>query len=498
MPYFAWHKAIIPSQSSPAENYIMSHSAPKPTPDNSPETAEKKLWGGRFSQATSGVMERFSESVSIDHRLYKQDIQGSIAHATMLARQDIISRQDGELIVQGLESILAEIEQQTFSWSVALEDVHMNIEAALTERIGEAGKRLHTARSRNDQVATDMRLFVRASLDNIADGLSALQTAILQRADEHSDAIMPGFTHLQPAQPITLGHHLLAWNEMLQRDYERFCDCRKRVNISPLGSAALAGTGFPIDREFTARALGFDAVSCNSLDAVSDRDFVLEFVSAAAICLSHFSRIAEEMVIWSSAAFNFVDLGDEFCTGSSIMPNKKNPDVAEITRGKSARVIGNLVALLTLMKAQPLAYNRDNQEDKAPLFDSVDTLELCLEVFIAMMPGITFNTERMLETATQGYTTATDLADYLVKKGLPFRDAHSVVGQAVGYAEAKGLPLHKLALAQLQCFDDRIADDVYDVLQLQGSVCSRDHVGGTAPARVRAAIICARKLLNAR
>ena len=458
----------------------------------------QKLWGGRFSAPTNSLMERYSQSVSFDYRLYEQDILGSIAHARMLAEKRIISREDFTAINKGLEAIRLEIQSGEFVWSEKLEDVHMNIESALTDRIGEAGKKLHTGRSRNDQIATDIRLYLRSELDDICDELTKLQYALVDLANKQADTIMPGFTHMQSAQPVVFGHHLLAWNEMFQRDFQRFQECRERINICPLGCAALAGTGFPIDRQMTADELGFSGVAGNSMDAVSDRDFIIEFLSHSAILMTHLSRISEELVLWSSDAFGFVDLGDEFCTGSSIMPQKKNPDMAELTRGKSGRVIGNLMALLTLMKGQPLSYNRDNQEDKEPLFDTVDTLHLCLQVFAAMIPQMKVQREVMLNAAAKGYATATDLADYLVKKHLPFRDAHEVVGKVVGYALDCGKALTEIPLEKLKSFSQDIDQDVFDILSLEGSVNARNHIGGTAPAQVREQVKIARKLLDAR
>jgi argininosuccinate lyase len=459
---------------------------------------QSKLWGGRFSQTTHVLMEKFSQSVSFDYRLYRHDIAGSIAHARMLSQNGVISEAEFDDIERGLNEIRAEIERGDFQWSEAMEDVHMNIEFALTQKIGEAGKKLHTGRSRNDQVATDVRLYLREELDAICVFLTLAQTALVELAAQHADTIMPGFTHMQSAQPVTFGHHVMAWNEMFQRDYERLQDCRKRVNISPLGCAALAGTSYPVDREMTAKELEFDAVALNSLDAVSDRDFVIEFNAAGALLMMHLSRIAEELVLWSSPAFDFVDLGDQFCTGSSIMPQKKNPDVAEIIRGKSGRVTGNLMSLLMIMKGQPLTYNRDNQEDKEPLFDTIDTLQLTLQIFAAMVPTIHVKTENMLSAAAAGYSTATDLADYLVRKQIPFRDAHEIVGKAVAYAVEKGINLTAIELEQLKIFSAAIEEDVFRVLELQGSVDSRNHIGGTAPDRVREAVDNARKLLDAR
>ncbi len=458
----------------------------------------KKLWGGRFDAPTHSLMEQYSQSIRFDYRLYEQDIAGSIAHARMLAKQDIITRADFDQIRNGLEEIRLEIENGQFNWRESLEDVHLNIESALTARIGEAGKKLHTGRSRNDQIATDMRLYLRQKLDQIGDQLTRLQYTLVELADTQAATIMPGYTHMQPAQPVTFGHHVLAWNEMFQRDFERLRECRRRINVCPLGSAALAGTGFPIDRTMTARELGFDEVSGNSLDAVSDRDFIVEFLGHGALLMVHLSRISEELALWSSESFRFVDLGDAFCTGSSIMPQKKNPDVAELTRGKSGRAIGNLVTLLTLMKGQPLAYNRDNQEDKEPLFDTVDTLLLCLQVFTAMIPQITIHRDAMLLAASGGHTTATDLADYLVGRSLPFRDAHEIVGQIVNHAIASGQQLSAIKIDELKSFCDLIEEDVYRILTVEGSVNARDHFGGTAPARVREQVVKARELLNAR
>lgn len=459
---------------------------------------QNKLWGGRFSASTDALMEAFSQSVSFDWRLYRHDIRGSVAHARMLKEVGVLDQADFDNIESGLVTIQKEIEQGSFDWSAALEDVHMNIEAALTARIGDAGKRLHTGRSRNDQIATDMRLFVRDALDALCGELTTLQNTLATLAEKHAATIMPGYTHMQSAQPVTLGHHLLAWNEMFQRDYERFTDCRRRVNVSPLGAAALAGTSYAIDREMTAKELEFDRVSVNSLDAVSDRDFIIEFNAHTALLMVHLSRIAEELVLWSGEAFGFVDLGDAFCTGSSIMPQKKNPDVAELTRGKSGRVSGNLMALLMLMKGQPLAYNRDNQEDKEPMFDSFDTALLCLQVFGAMFEQVRFNPDTMYRAAARGYSTATDLADYLVRKGIPFRDAHEIVGKVVGLAIEDQISLEQVPLSQLQKFCSSIDSDVYDVLSLEGSVDARNHVGGTAPEQVKIAAATAMRLLASR
>ncbi len=457
----------------------------------------KKLWGGRFGQSTNELVEQFSESVSFDQRLYRQDIQGSLAHAAMLHSIGVLNDRELADIEQGLSDILAAIESGEFQWDIALEDVHMNIEARLTDLIGDAGKKLHTGRSRNDQVATDVRLYLRDAIDDILGVLHALQSALIALAEKEAATVMPGFTHLQTAQPVTFGHHMLAWNASLARDYSRLCDCRKRLNICPLGSAALAGTSFPVDRKMTATTLGFDAPSQNSLDSVSDRDFMIEFNAAAALMMVHLSRMAEEMILWSSDAFKFVDLGDAFCTGSSIMPQKKNPDVAELVRGKTSRVNGNLHALLMLMKGQPLAYNRDNQEDKELLFDSVDTVLISLRVYAAMMPQISLFRENMHSAAEQGYATATDLADYLVRKDVPFRDAHEIVGKTVSYAVENKVTLSEIDLQTLRGFSSRIENDVYDILTPEGSLNARDHVGGTAPAQVKKAAGIAKKALSA-
>ncbi|MGB7932806.1 MAG: argininosuccinate lyase [Gammaproteobacteria bacterium] len=454
------------------------------TQDNSSE----KPWSGRFTESTDAFVEAFTASIGFDYRLYRQDIAGSIAHARMLAHVGIISETEAAKIVDGLETIRLDIEQGNFAWSVALEDVHMNIEARLIDRIGETGKKLHTGRSRNDQVATDLRLYLREEIDVLGSELTRVQAALLELAEREVDTILPGFTHLQVAMPVSFGHHLLAWIEMLERDHQRLQECRQRVNIMPLGSAALAGTSFPIDRAYTARLLGFDAPAANSLDAVSDRDFVIEFCGAAALAMVHLSRFSEELVLWSSAQFNFIELPDRFCTGSSIMPQKKNPDVPELVRGKSGRVIGNLVGLLTLMKGQPLAYNKDNQEDKEPLFDSVDTLKGSLRVFADMMPAIRVNRTRMTAAARQGFSTATDLADYLVRKGIAFRDAHEIVGRAVLYGVNNAKDLSEMTLQELRTFSAVIEEDVFQVLSLEGSVAARNHPGGTAPQQVRSAI----------
>jgi argininosuccinate lyase len=455
-----------------------------------------KPWSGRFSEPTDAFVEAFTASVEFDRRLYRYDIEGSIAHARMLARQGIISDSERESIVEGLEQIRQRIEHNDFTWSVALEDVHMNVESALTEAIGSAGKKLHTGRSRNDQVATDIRLWLRHEIEQIRDAIRSLQTALLESAEREADTILPGFTHLQTAQPVTFGHHLMAWFEMLQRDRSRLADCNKRLNVMPLGAAALAGTSYPIDRDYTARLLGFSGPAENSLDAVSDRDFAIEFTAAASILMMHLSRFSEELIIWSSAQFGFIELSDSFCTGSSIMPQKKNPDVPELIRGKTGRIFGHLIGLLTLMKGQPLAYNKDNQEDKEPLFDTVDNLKGSLKVFAAMIPAIRCHKQTMRSAAMQGFATATDLADYLVRKGIPFRDAHEVVGKAVAFGVAQQRDLSQLSLAELQQFSDRIDQDAFETLTLEGSVAARNHIGGTAPTQVRAAIERARQRLE--
>ena len=457
--------------------------------------SDKKLWAGRFNEPTDAFVEAFTASVEFDQRLARYDIAGSIAHARMLAKQAILTTTERDAIIAGLERILARLEAGDFPWSVELEDVHMNVESALTADIGSAGKKLHTGRSRNDQVATDVRLWLRDEIANVQRELRRFQAALLDLAEQEADTILPGFTHLQTAQPVTFGHHMLAWFEMLARDHGRFADCAARMNQLPLGAAALAGTTYPIDRHYTAELLGFDGPAENSLDAVSDRDFAIEFTAAASLLMMHLSRMSEELILWSSAQFGFVTLSDSFCTGSSIMPQKKNPDVPELVRGKSGRVFGHLMGLLTLMKGQPLAYNKDNQEDKEPLFDTVDTVKGSLKVFADMVPAIRCNREAMRAAALKGFATATDLADYLVRKGLPFRDAHEVVGRSVAYCVERGCDLADLALAELQRFSPDIAEDVFDILRLEGSVAARNHIGGTAPAQVRAAIARARERL---
>jgi len=449
---------------------------------------KSQAWSALFSEPMSELVKRYTASVFFDKRLWAADIQGSLAHADMLAAQGLISADDLASIQKGMAQITAEIEGGSFEWKLDLEDVHLNIEARLTQLVGDAGKRLHTGRSRNDQVATDVRLWLRGEIDEIGMLLTALQTALVDVAEQNADTILPGFTHLQVAQPVSFGHHLLAYVEMFARDAERMIDLRKRVNRLPLGSAALAGTSYPLDRERVARTLGFEAVSQNSLDGVSDRDFAIEFSAAAALLMVHVSRLSEELILWMSQSFGFIDLADRFCTGSSIMPQKKNPDVPELARGKTGRVVGHLMGLITLMKGQPLAYNKDNQEDKEPLFDTVDTLKDTLRIFAEMAAGITVKPEAMERAARKGYATATDLADYLVKKGLPFRDAHEVVAHAVKDAIAAGVDLSELPLASLQTYNPAIEQDVFEVLSLRGSLNARDILGGTAPKQVRAQV----------
>ena len=454
--------------------------------------ATQYTWAGRFSEPMSDLVRRYTASVDFDKRMWPQDIRGSLAHARMLARQSIISAQDLADIERGMAQVKSEIESGQFEWSLDLEDVHLNIEKRLTTLVGDAGKRLHTGRSRNDQVATDIRLYLRDAIDDILLLLQQFQSNLLDLAEREAATPLPGFTHLQVAQPVTFGHHLLAYFEMTRRDAERFADVRRRTNRLPLGAAALAGTTYPIDREYVAEQLGFDSVCENSLDAVSDRDFAIEFCAACALLMMHFSRMSEELVLWMNPRFGFVKIADRFCTGSSIMPQKKNPDVPELARGKTGRVYGHLTALLTLMKGQPLAYNKDNQEDKEPLFDAVDTVTDTLRIFAEMMNGISARPENMRDALRQGFATATDLADYLTRKGLPFRDAHEAVGLAVRRAEELGVDLPQLSLAELQKFSPLIAEDIFAVLTVEGSLASRNHTGGTAPEQVRAAISRAR------
>ncbi|MBL8398030.1 MAG: argininosuccinate lyase [Candidatus Accumulibacter sp.] len=450
-------------------------------------------WAGRFAEPMTELVKRYTASVTFDQRMWRQDIRASLAHATMLARQGIIGDDDLAAIEHGMAQVSAEIETGEFVWSLDLEDVHLNIEKRLTALIGDAGKRLHTGRSRNDQVATDIRLYLRDAIDDLLELLESFQHRLLDLAEREAATPLPGFTHLQVAQPVTFGHHLLAYHEMIRRDAERFVDCRRRTNRLPLGAAALAGTTYPIDRQLVAQLLGFDEVCENSLDAVSDRDFAIEFCSASALLMMHLSRLSEELVLWMNPCFGFIRIADRFCTGSSIMPQKKNPDVPELARGKTGRVYGHLLALLTLMKSQPLAYNKDNQEDKEPLFDTVDTLSDTLRIFVEMIPGISVNPERMRAALQQGFATATDLADYLTRKGLPFRDAHEVVGRAVRRAEESQVDLAQLPLDELRQFSPLIDDDVASALTIDGSLAARSHFGGTAPDQVLAAIARARR-----
>ncbi len=459
-------------------------------------TPNPSVWSGRFSEPVDERVKRYTASIPFDWRLAPFDIQASLAHAAMLERAGVISAQDLADIRRGMAEIQAEIDNGSFAWNLDDEDVHFNIERALTRKIGEAGKRLHTGRSRNDQVATDVRLWLRDAIDRIQALLRETRLALLDQAERHAATVMPGFTHLQAAQPVTFGHHLMAWQEMLRRDAERLADCRRRVNRLPLGAAALAGTSFPIDREFVARELGFEGLCENSLDAVSDRDFAIEFLACGALIMMHLSRMAEELVLWMTPRFAFIELPDRFCTGSSIMPQKKNPDVPELMRGKSGRMYGHLMALLTLMKAQPLAYNKDNQEDKEPLFDAVDTLTDTLAIFAELVRGLRVNAEAMRRAAVEGYATATDLADYLVKRGVPFREAHEACARAVRAAEARGCDLAELSLEELRAFAPQIEADVYQVLTLEGSLAARRHPGGTAPEAVCAAIARVRQALG--
>ncbi|MEY4713079.1 MAG: argininosuccinate lyase [Pseudomonadota bacterium] len=449
---------------------------------------KSQAWSALFSEPMSDLVKRYTSSVAFDKRLWRVDIQGSLAHADMLAAQGVIGQEDRAAIERGMAQITAEIESGRFEWKLDLEDVHLNIEARLTQLVGDAGKRLHTGRSRNDQVATDVRLWLRDEIDLITGLLVQLQKALVDLADQHAEVILPGFTHLQVAQPVSFGHHMLAYVEMFARDAERMADARRRLNRLPLGAAALAGTSYPLDRERVARTLGMDGVCQNSLDAVSDRDFAIEFTAAASLAMVHVSRLSEELILWMSQNFGFITLADRFTTGSSIMPQKKNPDVPELARGKTGRVVGHLMGLITLMKGQPLAYNKDNQEDKEPLFDTVDTLKDTLRIFAEMAGGITVQPEAMERAALRGYATATDLADYLAKKGLPFRDAHETVAHAVKAASALGKDLADLPLAQLQQFNPAIGADVFEVLSLRGSLNARNVLGGTAPAQVRAQI----------
>ena len=460
------------------------------------KSKKNHLWGGRFNQPTDEFVKIFGASVTFDKVLAIYDIEGSIAHATMLCEVNVLTSTELKQILEGLDKVKDEIVNDQFSWSVELEDVHMNIESRLTEICGDSGKKLHTGRSRNDQVATDIRLYLRDQVRLITKELERLLNALLDLAEQEKETIMPGFTHLQAAQPISFGHHLLAYFEMLKRDRERLQESFKRINTMPLGSAALAGTSYPINRERTAELLGFERISLNSIDAVSDRDFAIEFASNASLIMMHLSRFSEELILWSSAQFEFISLPDSFCTGSSIMPQKKNPDVPELVRGKTGRVTGNLISLLTIMKGQPLAYNKDNQEDKEPLFDSVETIYSCLRVFADMVPTIKTNKENMYQSALKGYTTATDLADYLVKKGLAFRDAHDVVGKAVSYGIKEGKDLSEFSIDELKKFNSLIEEDIFDVISLEGSVNSRNHLGGTSPNQISIAIKAGRKSIK--
>ena len=460
-----------------------------PVNDDHNQLAKKsQAWSALFSEPMSDLVKRYTASVDFDKRLWRADITGSLAHAEMLHAQGILSADDHAAIQKGMAQITAEIEAGSFVWKLDLEDVHLNVEARLTELVGIAGKRLHTGRSRNDQVATDVRLWLRGEIDELSRLLVALQRVLVEQAEKHAEVILPGFTHLQVAQPVSFGHHLLAYVEMFARDAERLADVRKRVNRLPLGAAALAGTSYPLDRERVAKTLGMEGVCQNSLDAVSDRDFAIEFSAAASLAMVHISRLSEELILWMSQNFGFIALPDAFCTGSSIMPQKKNPDVPELARGKTGRVVGHLVGLVTLMKGQPLAYNKDNQEDKEPLFDTVDTLKDTLRIFADMLAGLTVKPEAMRAAALRGYATATDLADYLVKKGLPFRDAHEVVAHAVKTASTRGIDLAALSLDELRAFDGRIENDVFEVLSLEGSLNARSTLGGTAPVQVRAQV----------
>ncbi len=449
---------------------------------------DNKTWSGRFNEPVSELVKKYTGSIDFDKRLAKWDIDGSLAHAEMLKRVGVLSEQDLAAIQQGMAEIIEDIKSGNLEWSLDLEDVHMNIERRLTDKIGDAGKRLHTGRSRNDQVATDIRLWLRDEITVIQDLIQGLQASLLDLAEENADVVMPGFTHLQVAQPVSFGHHMLAYVEMLGRDFERMVDCRKRVNRMPLGAAALAGTTYPIDRSITAELLGFEQICQNSLDAVSDRDFAIEFTAAASLVMVHLSRLSEELILWMSPRVGFIDIADRFCTGSSIMPQKKNPDVPELVRGKTGRVVGHLMGMIVLMKSQPLAYNKDNQEDKEPLFDTVDTLVDTLRIYADMMRGVTVKADNMRAAVMQGFAMATDLADYLVKKGMPFRDSHEVVARAVRFADDKGVDLSELAFADLAQFSDLIAEDVFEHLTPEGALNARDHIGGTAPAQVRAQI----------
>ncbi len=468
----------------------------EPPAGNDGKTENGMTWSGRFNEPVAELVKRYTASVSFDKRLAEFDIRGSLAHARMLRAVGVLSSTDLADIERGMGTISDEIQSGKFIWSIDLEDVHLNIERRLTDLVGDAGKRLHTGRSRNDQVATDIRLFLRAAIDDTLSLIAAFQGRLLDLAEQHLHTLMPGFTHLQVAQPVSFAHHLMAYCEMMGRDDSRFADCRKRLNVLPLGAGALAGTTFPIDRERVAKELGFDGVCENSIDAVSDRDFAIEYCAAAALLMTHLSRLSEELILWMNPRFGFIRLADRFCTGSSMMPQKKNPDVPELVRGKTGRVNGHLMGLLTLMKGQPLAYNKDNQEDKEPLFDTADTVNATLRVYADMIGGISVDAQAMRRAASEGYATATDLADYLVKKGMPFRQAHEVVARAVRSAAGRGLDLAQLDISELKQFSSLIDADVLDQLSLEGSLAARDHVGGTAPNQVRAAIARARSRLR--
>jgi argininosuccinate lyase len=455
-----------------------------------------KLWGGRFAGGTNTLLEQLGESVSFDARLAPWDIQASVAHARMLGDCKIITKADAQKIIRGLKSIRKKIDQNKIHWDTALEDVHTNIEAALVKEIGQAGKRLHTARSRNDQIATDVRLWTRDQIDAINDLLNALQTALIQIAEDHLDIILPGYTHLQHAQPVLLAHHMLAYFEMFARDKQRFQQLRKRVNIMPLGSAALAGTPFPINRNQVAKELGFDDISKNSMDAVSDRDYLIEFTANASLIMMHLSRLCEELILWSSPAFNFIEIGDDFTTGSSIMPQKKNPDVAELVRGKTGRVYGDLTALLTVMKGLPLTYNRDLQEDKEPVFDAADTILISLATVAKMLPTIAFNKEAMADAAKEGFMEATELADYLVTKGIPFREAHATIGKIVRHCIKNNITLTQLTITDLQNYSQHFQKDILNLLKSEAIVKRRNHPGGTAPQQVKKALRQAKKSIR--
>lgn len=457
----------------------------------------EKLWSGRFSEGTDRLVERFTASIDVDRRLYPWDIEGSIAHCTMLAAAGVIAEEEAAELVRGLSQVRSEIEAGEFAYDDSLEDIHMHVESRLQAIVGKVAQKLHTARSRNDQVALDIRMFLRAETRGILAALRRLREAILSLAEAHLGAVMPGYTHLQRAQPVLLSHHLMAYHEMFTRDAERFRDCLKRIDVLPLGAAALAGTTYPIDREHTARRLGFPRVTENSMDTVADRDFALEFTAAASICMMHFSRLSEELILWSSAEFGFVEIADAFTTGSSIMPQKKNPDVCELVRGKTGRVYGDLMALLTLMKSLPMTYNRDMQEDKEPLFDAVDTLKMSIEVYTRMLPNITFKTDVMARATTTGFLDATDMADYLATRGMPFREAHHVVGKAVAFAAGRGRELHDLSLAELKTFSGLIEEDIFSFLSVRQMVDRRKSRGGTATDAVRAAMAEARRRLEA-